>query len=126
MRVFDASAVLAFIFDKPGGDKAERLLKDSTAAISAVNLDEVVARLVGRGFTEADVDAICAGLRIEVLPLTAAGAIASGKLRVSTRALGLPLGDRCCLALALEHGAEVVTADWPWKALKGYRVQFIR
>ena len=61
-----------------------------------------------------------------MLPVTAAGDIASGKLRVSTRALGLSLGDRCCLALALEHGAEVVTADRPWKALKGYRFQFIR
>ena len=58
--------------------------------------------------------------------MTEALAIASGKLRASTRTLGLSLGDRCCLALALEHGAEVVTADRPWKVLKGYRFQFIR
>ncbi len=126
MRVFDASAVLAFIFDEPGGDKAAQLLEDGAAAISAVNLAEVVARLVERGFAQADVDAICAGLRLEVIPLTEALAVTSGKLRASTRALGLSLGDRCCLALALAHGAEVVTADRPWKALKGFRFTFIR
>ena len=126
MRVFDASAVLAFVFDEPGGDKAVRLLDDDIAAISAVNLAEVVTRLVERGFAPEDVDAICAGLRLEVLPFTEEAAVASGKLRAATRALGLSLGDRCCLAAAQAHGAEVVTADRPWKALKGFRFTFIR
>ena len=126
MRVFDASAVLAYVFGEPGGDKAERLLEDGTAAISAVNLAEVAARLVERGFAIADIDAICAGLRLVVMPLTEELAVASGKLRATTRALGLSLGDRCCLALALAHGAEVVTADRPWKSLKGFRFTFIR
>lgn len=126
MRVFDASAVLAFIFNEPGGDQAARLLDEGDAAIGAVNLAEVVARLVERGFAEIDVDAICAGLRLEVIPLTEPLAIASGKLRTSTRTLGLSLGDRCCLAVALAHDAEVVTADRSWEALKGFRFLFIR
>jgi len=59
--------------------------------------------------------------------LTAAQARASGRLRPVTRALGLSLGDRCCLALAQEHrGAQVVTADRLWKDLKGFKIVLIR
>ena len=126
MRVFDASAILAMVFNEPGADKVEALLQDGAASISAVNLAEVVARLVERGFALDHVDAICAGLRIEVVPLDVATAQRSGKLRAATRALGLSLGDRCCLALAQSLNAEVVTADRPWKALKGFRFTFIR
>ena len=126
MRVFDASAILAMVFNEPGADKVEALLQGSAASISAVNLAEVVARLVERGFALDHVDAICAGLRIEVVPLDTATAQRSGKLRAATRSLGLSLGDRCCLALAQGLNAEVVTADRPWKALKGFRFTFIR
>jgi PIN domain nuclease of toxin-antitoxin system len=47
--------------------------------------------------------------------------------RFATRALGLSLGDRCCLALAQEHrGAQVVTADRLWKDLKNFKITLIR
>ncbi len=126
MRVFDASAILAMVFNEPGADKVQALLQGGAASISAVNLAEIVARLVERGFALDHVDAICAGLRIEVVPLDEATAQRSGKLRAATRAMGLSLGDRCCLALAQSLNAEVVTADRPWKALKGFRFTFIR
>ena len=61
-----------------------------------------------------------------LLPFTAEQALISGLLRPGTRALGLSLGDRCCLALAQVLKAEVVTADRPWKALKGFRFTFNR
>ena len=64
---------------------------------------------------------------LQVLPFTAAQAVASGRLRPASRALGLSLGDRCCLALAQAHrGAQVVTADRLWKELKGFRIALIR
>ena len=38
-------------------------------------------------------------------------AVAAGRLREPTRSAGLSLGDRACLALALERGLQVYTAD---------------
>jgi ribonuclease VapC len=41
--------------------------------------------------------------------------------------LGLSLGDRACLALALALGAPVYTSDKSWKKLNlGLRIQVIR
>ena len=127
MRVFDASAVLALIFGEAGADKAAALVADGDGAISSVNLAEVASRLLDTGYSPRDVDATCAGLRLQVLPFTVEDSLAAGHLRTETRSLGLSLGDRCCLAVARAHAkAHVVTADRPWKALKGFRVTLIR
>jgi ribonuclease VapC len=61
-----------------------------------------------------------------VEPLTQTVALAAGQLRKSTRSIGLSLGDRCCLALGQHLNAEIITADKPWKSLKGFRVTLIR
>ena len=127
MKVFDASAALAVVFAEPGADKAEHLIEGGDAVISSVNHAEVVARLLERGMRETEADAVCDALRLQILPFTAAQGRASGRLRPTTRSLGLSLGDRCCLALAQAHrGAEVVTADRLWKDLKGFKVTLIR
>jgi PIN domain nuclease of toxin-antitoxin system len=47
-------------------------------------------------------------------PFTAAQAQIAADLRPRTRHAGLSLGDRACLSLALELGAEVFTADAAW------------
>ena len=115
------------MFAEPGSPQAERLLEDGDAAISSVNHAELVARLLERGMREAEADTVCDALRLQIQPFTAAQARASGRLRPATRALGVSLGDRCCLALAQEHrGAQVVTADRLWKDLKGFRITLIR
>jgi PIN domain nuclease of toxin-antitoxin system len=50
-----------------------------------------------------------------------------GDLVAQTRPLGLSLGDRACLALALSLKAPVYTADKSWKKLKaGARIHIIR
>ena len=53
---------------------------------------------------------------IAVEPFTAADAVEFARLRPLTRAHGLSLGDRACLALA-----PVVTADTAWSRL-GLRI----
>jgi PIN domain nuclease of toxin-antitoxin system len=50
-----------------------------------------------------------------------------GDLVAQTRQLGLSLGDRACLALALSLKAPIYTADKSWKKLKlAVRIHVIR
>ena len=52
---------------------------------------------------------------------------ATGALAVLTRAQGLSLGDRACLALAKREGAIALTADQAWSKVKaGVDIQLIR
>ena len=126
MRVFDTSAVLAMIFAEPGGAKVSELIGEGDGAISSVNLAEVFSKLRDRGMDDAALETVKADLPLAVKDFTAEHAAVSGRLRVSTRATGLSLGDRCCLALAMQAGAEVITADKAWKSLKGFRITLIR
>jgi ribonuclease VapC len=126
MRVFDSSALLAMIFQEPGGAKVAEFLAQDDAYVSAANLAETVSKLWDKKFDSAAVQAVLDDLPAQVQPLTRAQAIAAAQLRDTTRRLGLSVGDRCCLALAQELGAEVITADKPWKTLKGFRVTLIR
>jgi ribonuclease VapC len=126
MRVFDSSAVLALVFEEPGADRVAALLADGPACISAVNLAEVISKLFDRGLPAADVLAIQSDLPFSVEVFDADQAQLAGQLRNSTRTLGLSVGDRSCLALAQALQAEVVTADRPWKSLKGFKITLIR
>jgi len=127
VKVFDSSAVLAVLFNEPGAEQAIRWLENDDAVISSVNQAEVLAKLLDTGLSEADVAAIGQQLPLQVLPFSAQQARIAGNLRPATRALGLSLGDRCCLALAREQpGAQVVTADRAWAGLAGFDIALIR
>ena len=131
MRVFDSSAVLALIFDEPGADLAARLMDEHDALISSVNQAEVLGKLFDRGLSVDDVTTISQQLPLKVMPFTPEQARMAGALRPAIRALGLSLGDRCCLALAQQQGgATVVTADptWAstWAGLAGFDITLIR
>jgi len=124
--VLDASALLALLNGEPGAEKLTPQLL-STAASSTVNLAEVQAKLVDRGLDPADAwEATLAPVR-DAVDFTSEHARIAGTLIVQTRSLGLSLGDRACLALALSLKAPVYTADKSWKNLKlGVRVHVIR
>lgn len=113
--VVDASAVLAVLLDEPQSERVRPFL--SQAAIGAVNLSEVVAKLQERGMPDEAIDRALAHLDLGVVPFDAAQAMAAGKLRARTRALGLSLGDRACLALAMARDAPAVTTDRGWTAM---------
>ena len=113
--VLDASALIALLRRELGADRVEAVL--DRAWISTVNLAEVVAKGVERGAGLADVTAALAGLPIRVEPFTIDDAYRSGSLRTTTRAAGLSLGDRCCLALGARTGFPVLTAERTWGTL---------
>jgi ribonuclease VapC len=115
--VLDASAVLAVIFGEAGADRVAGHLPG--ARISAVNAAEVMTKLVDLGMPEGTVDAIFEGLQLTVLPFEMAHARASARLRTLTRAAGLSLGDRACLAVAGQLDAPAFTTDRAWSRLDG-------
>ena len=125
--VLDASAVLAVIFSEAGGDRVLPHLASADSRMSAVNLAEVAGRLVDAGFSDPEVRAALAALHGAVVAFESETALHSGVLRRKTRALGLSLGDRSCLALAGELGATAITADRAWAGLDiGVEIEVIR
>ena len=124
--VLDASALIAALNGEPGADKLTLELL-STAVISTVSLAEVQSKLVGRGLSPDNAWAAALVPVEEAIPFTSEQAKAAGSLVAETRALGLSLGDRACLALGLALQAPVYTADRSWKNLKlGLRIHVIR
>jgi PIN domain nuclease of toxin-antitoxin system len=95
--VLDSSAVLAVILEEPGADRVEPLLP--RAKVSAVNVDEVAAKLRDLSMPEATVETVLGGLQMDVVAHDWDEALAAAFLRPATRAAGLSLGDRACLAL---------------------------
>ena len=129
--VLDASALLAYLQGEEGSLTIQAALATG-ALISAVNYAEVLSKL-----SEAGEDAEVADRRLneqglvggllELVELTADDAVRIASLRAVTRARGLSLGDRACLATALRLERPVLTADRSWTLLDvGVSVHLIR
>ena len=117
--VLDASALVALLLDEPGKELVREAVRSGEALMCAANWAEVTGILRRVGFPARDVSRTLDDLQIEVAPLDQAMALAVGMMAVQTRPLGLSLGDRCCLALAEQERATVLTADRAWLKWKG-------
>ena len=116
-KVFDSSAVLAFLYDEAGGDKVRPDLPDGI--ISAVNAAEVLAVLVRNGVPLDDASLALQKTRLKVEAFSLAGAARTAALvPPQFRSLSLSLGDRACMATALLMQLPVVTAEREWAGLK--------
>jgi PIN domain nuclease of toxin-antitoxin system len=125
VTVFDSSAILAFLFEEPGGDRVAERLRGGF--LSSVNHCEVIERMLDRGQSIAGARANLARLQLEIVPFDAAQAERAAELRASTMPFGLSLGDRACIALAERLAATVMTADRQWgKAALPVEIEVIR
>lgn len=123
--VLDSSALLAALLDEPGKERVLPLLDQ--AVMTSVNWSEVVARLLRWQASAEQIAAARAFMAGRILPFALAEAELAGQLAPVTRAFGLSLGDRCCLAAAILRGATVVTTDRAWSRLEvGIPVEVIR
>lgn len=123
--VLDASAVLTVIWDEPGSD----LVLDSIdgAVMSAVNYAEVLTKIADRGVEGKAAKALLASLAVEIISFDKAQSETVSQLRSQTRHLGLSLGDRACIALAITKDWPVLTADKAWAQLSlNVEVQMVR
>lgn len=112
--LLDASALLALFYGEPGSARVGQILDG--AAISAVNLSEVIAKLYDRELSSEAIALNLSDANLKVLPFEEAAALKAGELREKTRSLGISLADRSCLATALVTGRTAVTADRTWTA----------
>ncbi len=113
--VLDSSAVLASFYGETGADVIDALLRDSV--ISAVNAAEVISKLVERGMPADMARSTLTDIGIEIVPFDLDQAETTGDFRGKTKAQGLSLGDRACLALAKRIQGRAVTADRAWTAV---------
>ena len=117
--------MLALINGEPGAEIVSRTLPG--AVMSSVNLAEVISKLTDYGHSDSEIEGVVGGLALNVVPFDAAQARAVGILHRSTRAWGLSLADRACLALADALGGPVLTTDRIWAGLDiGVEVRLIR
>ncbi|MGA2248990.1 type II toxin-antitoxin system VapC family toxin [Terracidiphilus sp.] len=123
--VLDSSAILALLLGEPGGRLVVPHLDE--AAVSAVHLSEVHSRLIHLGEPPAAAWERLMALRCEIWPFTEEQARVAAELISITRPYGLSLGDRACIALAMERKAKILTADRVWKQLSlGVEVEVVR
>jgi PIN domain nuclease of toxin-antitoxin system len=124
MSVLDSSAILAVLNAENGAANVEPLL--SRSIVSSINVAEVLTKLVERNISlkKALEDFLKLGLEIVEFDVNQAAKVA--ELRLVTKHLGLSLGDRSCLALAISENITAVTADKIWSSLNLCKVKVIR
>ena len=97
------------------------------ALLSAVNLTEVYSKLIQKGFPAPLSSKRIASLQCDVCSFTDEQARIAAELTQVTKPLSLSLGDRACLALAIERKATAYTTDRNWKNLGlGIEIEVIR
>jgi PIN domain nuclease of toxin-antitoxin system len=113
--VFDASTLLISINREPGLEVVSAI--EDEIVISSVNYAEVVTKLALGSMSPDAIENAVSEYPMIILPFTDRLAMMAGLLASRTRHRGLSLGDRACLALAMELKLPVVTADRTWADL---------
>ena len=123
--VLDASALLAYLQLEPGAGSVRAAL--GRALMSTVNWTEVIQKAAGSESEAAELRVDLESLGLVLEPFSAGQAETAGFLRARTLEYGLSLGDRACLALAIERGETILTADRVWPRLSlGIGIELIR
>ena len=119
MTVLDASALISFLLGEPAGDEVAALLRRRPPpSVSAVNLEEVIDRLVRVERRAADevndvIDLLLVGgLEVEPFWLPNARRAASRRAAYYDRQTSaLSLADCACLATAIALKTDLATTD---------------
>lgn len=112
--VLDTSAVLAYLFEEAGAELVLPVLESASGMISSVNYAELVSKLIDLGMPLAIIRETLSGLELELVSHDETQAFMTGELRTVSKAYGLSLGDRACLALGIVKQLPVLTADRVW------------
>jgi PIN domain nuclease of toxin-antitoxin system len=111
--LLDASALLALIHNEPGAEQVLAIIDD--CEIHAVNLAEVMRKLVSVGKTVEEVIAYIEALNLDVIENLSVPQVRKlAELTPQAKRLGLSLGDCVCLTIAAWMGMTAVTTDRCW------------
>jgi ribonuclease VapC len=110
--VLDASAILAVLHMERGHDEVMPFLRGGL--VSAVNYSEVLKKVIERGGALPRARAILASFALVIVPFDERLAARTAELWPAGKPLGLSLADRACLALGMERGLAVLTAESKW------------
>lgn len=113
--VLDTSAILAYLFDETGAEQVKPILEANLGVISSVNYAELASKLVDKGMPLEAVISAIENLELTFVAQDQQQAQMNAELRPLSKAFGLSLGDRACLALGLVQNLPVMTADKVWK-----------
>ena len=123
--VLDASALLAYLQDEPGGERVRAVISHSV--MSTVNWTEVIGKARDDGVDTRGLREDLASLGLALAPFSAEQAEISVQIKERMGRSGLSLGDRACLALGSERSETVYTANCAWLKLElGVDVEPIR
>ena len=114
--VLDSSALLALIHHEQGYERVAEAVR-AGAVMSAVNISEVVAKMADSGLPETAIRDALGVFDLECAAFDEAAGFSAGLLRPASRAAGLSLGDRACVALGRERNLPVLTANRAWSGL---------
>lgn len=125
MTVLDSSAVLAFLFDEPGAVRVASVV--GASLMSTVNLAETLAVVERQRREPGPVLQLLRELGLAFVLLDEDLAERTAALEGVTRDLGVSLGDRACLALAMRMDRPALTADRAWTRLQlPVRIELVR
>ena len=123
--ILDSSVLIALLRDESVDGNLLDVIEG--AVMGAVNFAEVWTKLHDFGLSDDPRVSPVLALLSRIEPFTESQAKHAADLRTMTRRDGLSLGDRACLALALEMGADVYTADHAWSRIAvGCSIHLIR
>lgn len=123
--VVDASALLAAIHNEAGGDYVQKRIEH--CSISSVNWSEVLQKLERAGADTAMIEQSLKALGLDIVDFTEEDARLAASLWPVTKALGLSLADRACLATGMRLQKVVITADRVWETVNAaIRIELIR
>jgi ribonuclease VapC len=123
--VIDSSILIAVLKKETGWQEGEKHLNQGI--VSSVNMAEVASYLARKSISFEIISEVIKSFLVEIAPFTLSDAASTGFLYQQTKHLGLSLGDRACLSLALKHRLPVLTADTDWLKLSlGIEVKLIR
>jgi ribonuclease VapC len=114
--IFDASALIALFLEELGHEILSNVA--ARAIMSSVNVAEVAKFLVERrGMLREEIIGTIEALIAVIMPFEAQDAYLNAELITKTKAFGLSLGDRACIALGIKTGYPVYTFDKDWSKI---------
>ncbi len=114
--IFDASALIALFAKENGYQTIKIHMKD--AIISSVNIAEVYKYCIEtQNLAQNDARKLIELADIKIIDFCHEQALISSTIIHKTKAYGLSLGDRACIALALFKNHPILTCDKIWEKL---------